>query len=217
MHILCVPTGPLGTNSYIVYSKTGTCEAPADCVVIDPAASRPIISRLREIGLRCSHILLTHGHFDHIMGVAKLKEEEGAKVFIHKGDATALSGGDGSLAHMAGACVAKCEADKTLRDGDRFTAAGLDFLVIHTPGHTPGGVCYVLEKENTIFSGDTLFRLSVGRTDLDGGDSMQLYESIAYRLFTLQGDYRVYPGHDEPTTLEYERKHNPYMKSGGAF
>ena len=215
MHILCVPTGPLGTNTYIVYSELGTEEKPADCAVIDPAASKPIIKKLRELNLRCTHILLTHGHFDHIMGVAKLKEEDGAQVFIHKDDAAALSGGEASLAYMAGTFVTSCEVDRLLEDGDTFTAAGMNFKVIHTPGHTPGGVCFVVESENVIFSGDTLFRLSVGRSDLRGGDGMQLYESIAFRLFTLAGDYRVLPGHEDETTLDFERRHNPFMKSGG--
>ncbi|MBR3297650.1 MAG: MBL fold metallo-hydrolase [Clostridia bacterium] len=217
MNILCIPTGVLGTNTYIVYRESGTPEKPADCVVIDPAASKPVLKKLRELGLHCTHILLTHGHFDHIMGVAKLREEEGAQVFIHNADAGALEGGEASLAYMAGTFVTNCEVDKRLEDGDAFTAAGLEFSVIATPGHTPGGVCYVIESEKVIFSGDTLFRLSVGRTDLRGGDSMQLYESIAYRLFTLSGDYRVFPGHEEPTTLDFERKHNPFMRSGGAF
>lgn len=215
MNILCVPTGLLGTNTYIAYIDGGTAESPAECVVIDPAASKPVIKKLREMNLRCTHILLTHGHFDHIMGVAKLKEEEGAQVFIHKDDASALTGGEASLAYMAGAFVTRCEADRLLEDGDSFTAAGLDFKLIHTPGHTPGGACYVIESEKVIFSGDTLFRLSVGRTDLRGGNGMQLYESIAYRLFTLAGDYRVFPGHEDETTLDFERRHNPFMKSGG--
>ena len=217
MHILCVPTGPLGTNTYIVYSELGTEEKPADCAVIDPAASKPIIKKLRELNLRCTHILLTHGHFDHTMGVAKLKEEEDALVFIHNADSAALSGGEASLAYMAGTHVAPCEVDKKLKGNDVFTAAGLEFKVVFTPGHTPGGVCYVIESEKVIFSGDTLFRLSVGRTDLAGGDGMRLYESIAFHLFTLPGDYRVFPGHEDETTLEFERKHNPFMKSGGLY
>ncbi len=217
MNILCVPTGPIGTNTYIVYCESGAEGSPADCVVIDPGASKPIIAKLNELNLGCTHILLTHGHFDHIMGVAKIKEKYGAKVYIHNADASALSGGDGSLAYMAGASIEGCEVDKKLKGGDSFTAAGLEFTVLHTPGHTPGGACFVIERERVIFSGDTLFRLSVGRTDLPGGNGMQLYESIAYRLFTLKGDYRVLPGHEDETTLEYERRFNPFMKAGGMY
>ena len=215
MKIVRIPTGPLGTNTYIVYRECTDEETP--CVVIDPAASLPVIKKLRELGLKCTHILLTHGHFDHIMGVKKLKESEGAEVFIHSSDADALSGGAGSLAYMAGAFVEPCEVDKRLADGDEFTAAGLDFRVISTPGHTPGGVCYLIESEKAVFTGDTLFRLSVGRTDLAGGDGVQLYESILYRLFSLKGDYRLLPGHEEASTLDYERKFNPYMKNGGIY
>lgn len=217
MNVIRIPTGPLGTNTYIVHSDNADIDGRIPCVVIDPAASMPVLKTLEEKGLKCTHILLTHGHFDHIMGVKKLRDAEDAKVFIHAADAAALSGGEGSLAFMAGAYVQPCEVDRRLSDGDEFTAAGIDFRVIATPGHTPGGVCYLIESEKTVFTGDTLFRLSVGRTDLAGGDGEQLYESILYRLFSLQGDYRLLPGHEGESTLDYERKHNPYMKNGGIY
>ncbi|MBO4880014.1 MAG: MBL fold metallo-hydrolase [Clostridia bacterium] len=218
MNIICAPTGPLSTNTYILYNEEGSAENRADCVVIDPASSRKVMSILDGHGLRCTHILLTHGHFDHIMGVAELKARENALVYIHEADAACVTGtSGGSLAFMAGALVKHCEVDRRLTDNESFTAAGMDFKVIHTPGHTPGGVCYIMEKERIIFSGDTLFELSVGRTDLAGGSDSELYESIAYRLFPLHGDYRVLTGHGGETTLEFERQHNPYMKKGGMY
>ena len=105
--------------------------------------------------------------------------------------------------------------DIILHGGECFTAAGIEFSVLHTPGHTKGGVCYVIEKERVIFSGDTLFRLSVGRTDLDGGDNDALYNSLLLLTGRLKGDYRVFPGHMGETTLDFERKHNPYLRGGG--
>lgn len=217
MNIISTPTGPLGTNTYIVYLEEGTPDAPAPCAVIDPANSKRVLDVLERHNLRASDILLTHGHFDHIMGVAELKAAHGSRVMIHEKDANALTGGEGSLAYMGGLFVKKCEVDRLLEDDDVITAAGIAFRVIHTPGHTPGGVCFVNEDEKNIFSGDTLFHLSVGRTDLPGGDGEQLYESIAYRLFPLRGDYRVLPGHEEETWLDFERKHNPFMKKSGMY
>lgn len=217
MNIICTPTGPLGTNTYIVYSEEGTAESPAPCAVVDPAGSAKVLKLLRAHNLRCTDILLTHGHFDHVMGVAELKAQENARVAIHRLDASALTDGKASLAHLGGVLVKKCEVDLLLDDEETITAAGFEFRVIHTPGHTPGGVCYVCEDEKVIFAGDTLFRLSVGRTDLPGGDGEQLSESIAYRLFSLHGDYRVLTGHGEETTLEFERRHNPFMQIVGMY
>lgn len=214
MNIICTPTGPLGTNTYIIYDEEGTEASPAPCAVVDPASSKKVLDKIKELRLHCTDILLTHGHFDHIMGVAEIAEKEGARVLIHELDANALTGGRGSLAYMGGVLVKKCKVDVLLHDEDVITAAGFPFRVIHTPGHTPGGVCFVSEEEKVIFSGDTLFRLSVGRTDLPGGDSEQLFESLTYRLVPLHGDYRVLPGHEEETTLEFEREHNPYVRGG---
>lgn len=212
MNILSLVTGPLSVNTYILFENEG-----GECAVIDPANFNKVLKAMEEHGLHCSHILLTHGHFDHIMGVAELKKHENAKVFIHKLDAGALSDTSVSLASMAGALVKKCEVDRELNDDETIVVAGIELRVIHTPGHTEGCVCYVSEKDKVIFSGDTLFRLSVGRTDLPGGSGVQLYDSIAYRLFPLHGDYRVLPGHMRETTLDFERQHNPFMRNGGEY
>lgn len=211
-NIASIPTGPLAVNTYIVWY--GEAGEPADCVVIDPANSNKVLRALDERGLTCRAILLTHGHFDHIMGVAKLKDATGADVYINKLDADAVHDSKASLAHMVGLRVDPSQVDVYVEDGMRFTAAGIDFTAIHTPGHTKGGVCYVVESERVIFSGDTLFRLSYGRTDLAGGDAAELYDSIMFRLFTLKGDYRVLPGHEGETTLEYERQFNPCVYNG---
>ena len=210
MEIASLITGPVGVNTYIVYGKNA-----GECIIIDPSDTELVNKKLDELGVKPTAVLLTHGHFDHIMGVAELKAQENARVHIHALDAPSLQGGSGSLSSMMGIMVKRCEADDLLEDGAHFTAAGFDFLCIHTPGHSVGSCCYVMEGEHVIFSGDTLFRLSVGRTDLSGGDAEALYDSILKKLFPLPGDYRVLPGHERETTLEFERQHNPFMRNGG--
>jgi len=211
-NVISIPTGPLAVNTYIAWYDGG--EGEHDCVVVDPANSGKVLRALEERGLKCRAILLTHGHFDHIMGVAKLREATGARVYINKLDSEAVHDDKASLASMVGLRVDPSKVDVFAEDGMRFTEAGIEFNAIHTPGHTRGGVCYVVESERVIFSGDTLFRLSYGRTDLAGGDASALYDSLVYRLFTLKGDYRVLPGHDAETTLEFEKRYNPCVHNG---
>ena len=209
LRITCLQTGPLAVNTYIVWR-----EGSASCVVIDPAESKKVLSALSENGLSLSAILVTHGHFDHILGVKKLKEQTGARIYISGIDAPALRDGKACLAAMIGLSIEPCRADVQLKDGSVFKEAGIEFRTLLTPGHTRGGVCYIIESERVIFSGDTLFCMSYGRTDLPGGDHSELYDSIVYRLFALRGDYRVLPGHDRETTLEFERRNNPCTIGG---
>lgn len=209
LNIISVPTGPLAVNTYIVWR-----EGSFDCVVVDPAGAERVASELGRRGLDLKAILVTHGHFDHLLGVKKLKDTTGAKVYISKVDAPALKDARACLASMVGLSIDPVKPDVLLKDGSAFTEAGIDFSVISTPGHTKGGVCYVVESERVIFSGDTLFCMSYGRTDLPGGDSSALFDSIVYRLFALHGDYRVLPGHEGETTLDFERANNPCVRSG---
>lgn len=213
MNIVSIPTGPLAVNTYIVW-RDDRGEASPECVVIDPANSGKVLSKINELGLRLKAILITHGHFDHIMGVSKLREATKAKVYIHKLDSAAMKDNGASLASMIGVRVDPSKVDRFIDDGDVIREAGIEFKVLHTPGHTKGGVCFIVEDERVIFSGDTLFCMSYGRTDLPGGDAPALYDSIVYKLFMLKGDYRVLPGHDRETTLDFERKFNPCAVGG---
>lgn len=211
MDIQLLQTGPLGTNTYVVYGGS-----EKQCVVIDPADAKPVIAFCERKELKCTHILLTHGHFDHIMGVSELRTAMGAKVCMSDIDAPMLTQDekDGNRVRSStwGYHVEACPVDIFAKDGDVIQAAGFAFKVISTPGHTQGGVCYVLdEPEKVIFAGDTLFRENVGRVDLFGGSAQALHSSITKKLFTLQGDYAVYSGHSEETSLDHERRYNPYV------
>jgi len=206
LHLVC---GALGVNTYLIGA-----EGMSDCAVIDPGVAEPVSEALRRAGLTCSAILLTHGHFDHIGGVRQLKEETGAKVYIHEADAGMLGSNRLSLAVLTGGLLQSAQADVLLKGGETLEIAGLEIRVLHTPGHTKGGICYVLERERTIFCGDTLFLDGAGRTDFPGGSQTELYHSINDVLFALEGDYDVYCGHEESTTLDYERKNNPFVYAG---
>lgn len=210
MEPITLLTGPLDVNTYIMYGKQeGTC------FVVDPSDFKAVKEVMERENLVPTHVLLTHGHFDHILAVAALQQEYGAKVCIHRADEAALHDFKASLSLMAGIKVPPCTADVLLEGGEVFDAAGFTVKVLHTPGHSKGSVCFLLEEERTIFAGDTLFRLSVGRSDLKGGSEEELYSSIAYTLFALPGDYTVYPGHMRRTTLQFERDNNPIMRSWG--
>ena len=201
MQIIAVPCGPVMANSYIVRR-----EGSSTCAVIDPADAKLLFDRLQQEDLSCTHILLTHGHFDHVWGVADLKEMTAAKVYIHASDAP-MAGGKASYFSAMSSGLKPCAADVFVREGDRIEAGGLTFRVIETPGHTKGGVCYAVDEEQAVFTGDTLFCESVGRTDL-GGDIRDLMDSLFRKLYALDG-YTVYPGHEESTTIEHEKQFNP--------
>lgn len=207
VNIKAIPCGPLQVNCYLL-GEEGTDMA----VAIDPAEAERVQAYLEENGLRLSHILLTHGHFDHIGGVAALQETYGAEVCIHRADAHMLQDSSANGALMLGTRIAPSRADVLLEDGDTVQAEGFSLRAIHTPGHTPGGVCYLLQEPAALFTGDTLFQMSVGRSDLAGGDEHALFESILNKLFVLPGEYAVYPGHMGSTTLLHEREYNPFVR-----
>ncbi len=208
MIIKTLPLGPMDANTYVLIE-----ESSGACAVIDAAdCTERLLSVLRDERIKSvDYILLTHGHFDHTDGVRALKKEyPDAKVVIHKNDAPMLSDAFLSLASVFGAANnGYAREDIRISGGEKLPFGSQEISVIHTPGHTRGGVCYIID--NCIFSGDTLFCRSVGRTDFPGGDYEELNDSVC-RLFDLDGDYIVYPGHFCETTLDYERKHNGYVR-----
>lgn len=170
------------------------------CVVVDPGGHpNKVLTYLENNGLTLEAILLTHGHFDHVGAVKELAETTGCKVYLHAGDLTLPEN------YTAGPLYYTHHYD----EGDVLELAGLTIRVLHTPGHTEGSVCLVVE--DVIISGDTLFCHSCGRTDLPGGDPDAIMKSLA-RLKAMEGDYRVLPGHNRATTLAVEREYNPFMK-----
>lgn len=199
MLIKTLPVGQLETNCYVV-----TNENLLQSVVIDPGdEANTILDYLESNHLRCAAILLTHGHYDHVGAVAQIHEETGAPVYMNERDSAERGVGP----HMT---YRLQPGDISYDEGDTVEAAGLRFRVIATPGHTPGGV--TLQCEDALFTGDTLFKGSCGRTDLPGGDMEQELKSLR-RLCALPGDYEVYPGHMDPSTLQREREFNYYCRA----
>ena len=199
MKIYTIPAGVLGANSYLLTQDDQAA------VLIDCGGEEPL-RYAAEKGLKIEYVLLTHGHFDHIGGCAAA-QEGGAKFGVSEQDQKMLKSA-ANLAAMAGVSVAPFTADFTFRGGEVLRLCGMEFSVLSTPGHTPGGVCFL--AQNAIFTGDTLFCGSIGRTDFPGGSMTQLRSSLQ-KIASLKEDLVVYPGHDRQTTLSHERKYNPYL------
>lgn len=203
MKMIAITVGGIGTNCYIVSG-----EDTGKAAVIDPGdEAERILSLLKEHGLTLTHILLTHGHFDHILAVPELKAATGAPVVVQEDDAPCLTDPRLSLGSPLRVRTA-VPADIRAADKSEFASGTLRFVYLHTPGHTRGS-CVIL-CENAMFSGDTLFKGGCGRCDFPGGDYGMMLRSLK-RLRDLPGDYRVYPGHGPSTTLEEERINNAYM------
>ncbi len=207
MKITTLEVGSLGTNCYIVFDET-TREA----AVIDPGGSVAAITAV--IGnekLTVKYIINTHGHADHVLGNMRLKEATGAQILIHEADAGMLTNGQRNLSAFIGGSVSCGPADTLLKEGDVIKIApGLELTVIHTPGHTPGGIC--LLTDNVLFSGDTLFAESIGRTDFPGGSYNQLITNIKEKLLVLAAAVKVLPGPGPATSIGWERKMNPFIQ-----
>lgn len=198
MLIKTLVVGHLDTNCYVV-----TDENTLECAVIDPGAeSNTILDYLEDNHLKCVAVMLTHAHFDHTGALAAVLEETGARCYVSAREVgTSVSGYDAGFKAPEGAFL--------YGEGDEVRVGSLTFRVMETPGHTPGGVTLICG--DALFTGDTLFRLSCGRTDLPGGNMKEELRSLK-RLGELEGDYEVYPGHAESSRLSTEREHNPYMR-----
>jgi len=196
--------GPLAANCYLVGS-----ESSKEGMIIDPGdEAEVILSNVEDLELDIKSIVLTHGHIDHIGALKEVKEATGAEVAIHTDEAESLQGQP--LSTMFGISYpAPPPPDRLLKDGDGIDIGDLHFEVLHTPGHSPGCIC--LLGEGVLFSGDTLFNYSIGRTDLPGGNYSQLMNSIHTRLMVLPDNTTVYPGHGPDTTIGAERSGNPFL------
>lgn len=199
MQIFKILSRGFGCNSYILTQDNKTAVA-VDCA--DASVYEECISR----GLTPAAVLLTHGHFDHVGGCGAFFAHN---VPVYCGEReTRYIFGEENRSLFGGVYIPDFKISKTLKDGEQFEAGGISFKAIATPGHTEGGVCYI--AEDNIFSGDTLFCCGVGRTDLPTGDFSKLIKSVK-KLCALDGDYKIYCGHGEDTTLSRERKYNPYI------
>lgn len=196
--------GTLSNNCYIITDKATGMSALIDCTDNSEKMMKLID------GKNLQYILLTHGHFDHIGGVKAVKEKTGARVVISKEDEPMLSSSKASLAAFCNAPQNNTRADMTVSDSDVIMLGETEIKVMATPGHTKGGLCYICD--GSIFTGDTLFSLSCGRIDFPGGSAKEMTQSLR-RIASLEGDYAVYPGHNDISTLDYERKNNPYLQS----
>ena len=203
--------GMISTNCYLVYENQGERKEGelVSGVIVDPADNGAyILNKCRELSIKPEAVLLTHGHFDHMLAAEEVRRAFHIPIYACEKEMALLKEPDLNLSRIGGE-DASLEADNWLRDGQELELLGKKWKVLSTPGHTAGSVCYYIEEDQALFSGDTLFFQSVGRTDLPTGSSSQLVDSVARILFALPEKTKVYPGHGEGTSIGYEKKRNP--------
>lgn len=202
------PVGPLQCNCSVIGDET-THEA----IVIDPGdeVSR-ILQSLQQHGLKLKHILITHGHIDHVAGAMKLKQATGAPILINQNDSPQLNMLDMQAAWIGIAPPGKVAVDASLEDGTEIKVGGIAGTAMHTPGHTEGSTCIYFPSEKKLIAGDTLFAGSIGRTDLPGGDFEKIMRSLHQQVMALPEEVVVIPGHGPATTIGKEQETNPFLQ-----
>jgi glyoxylase-like metal-dependent hydrolase (beta-lactamase superfamily II) len=209
--IVTLVVGSLYTNCYLVI-----CDRTQEALIIDPGfadhESTRVLNEIGRYNARVKYVINTHGHADHVSGNMKIRERTKAQIAIHHDDAEMLIDSRRNLSEMFGLRVNSPPPDRILRDGDEIKVGSLKFEVIHTPGHTPGSISLYSRSENIVFTGDTLFAGSIGRTDLPGASLRKLISSIKSKLLTMPDKTVVYPGHGGATTIGRERIFNPFLE-----
>jgi glyoxylase-like metal-dependent hydrolase (beta-lactamase superfamily II) len=211
MEISRLVVGALQVNCFIVAD-----ERTKDAIVIDPGDdAENILKLINDRGLKVKYLINTHAHFDHVSANKALKEATGAELLLHEGDAPILATVSQNARMFGMTSPSSPPADRYVKHGDVITAGDVSLKVLHTPGHSPGGIC--LLGEGMVFTGDALFEGSIGRTDLPGGDLMTLIHAIRQHLMTLPDDTRVFCGHGPATTIGEERRENPFLNAQSGF
>ena len=208
LQIQTLVNGSLEENAYIIY-----IEPAKGGILIDPGAEGERLSKqLDELGIEPQLIAATHGHFDHIGQVHYFQKKYGCRFVMHAGDQDLLEALPDNYAFYGMGDTQVPSVDQYLEDGQMIEAAGVSLQVLHTPGHSLGGLCFYHAQSKTLLSGDTLFKMSVGRSDFPGGDHQALIKSIKEKLLSLPEDTRVYPGHGPSTSIAEEKNGNPHLK-----
>ncbi|MEK7366613.1 MAG: MBL fold metallo-hydrolase [candidate division NC10 bacterium] len=205
MKVHAFTVGPLQSNSYLLAD-----EVTREAALFDPGMeSEPVADVLARERLTVTAIINTHGHFDHVFGNAYFKAKTGAPLLMHRADLDLVKRLEEQSLYFGFRATPSPPPDRFLEEGDEVRVGGIRLRVLHTPGHSPGGICLV--TDGTAFVGDTLFAGSIGRTDLPGGSAETLLTSIREKLLTLPDDTVIYPGHGPATTIGHERRHNPFL------